>query len=298
MAVELRLKPVERVVFRSDIAGVAQFRCPSTDPLFRDSGPCSNHAFVFPRTTGFISRADGTRFVGSPNTVSFYNQHDEYRREPEGPVSACDFYVVADDVLTGAIAAFDPAVHDRYGQPFRFAFAPVNTSVYVAQRQILNRLAVCAAPDPLGVDESILGILDAVLAGAYGAPTRPASGRVRDAVDEAQRSIGRTPTRNVKLRDLAAASGVSPFELCRAFARITGLSMTDYRNSLRIRLALDRIRDPHSDLGHVALELGFSSHSHFTSVFRRHTGMTPSAYRSTNVSSGMERRVSSPGGFR
>jgi AraC family transcriptional regulator len=42
------------------------------------------------------------------------------------------------------------------------------------------------------------------------------------------------------------------------------------------RLAL---RDPSQSLSEVAITLGFSSQSHFTQAFRRHTGVTPAAYR-------------------
>jgi AraC-like DNA-binding protein len=57
------------------------------------------------------------------------------------------------------------------------------------------------------------------------------------------------------------------------------MTITAFRHSLRVRLALDRLRDRSADLTTVALDLGYASHSHFTSVFRRHVGMTPSQYR-------------------
>jgi AraC family transcriptional regulator len=281
MALEIPLKPVERIVFRNDTVAVAQFVCPGKHPLFRDSGPCSNHTFVFPRTVTVIARADGARFVGSPNVVAFYNQHEMYRREPVSEVDASDWYVVADDVLADTIAAFDPAVRDRPERPFRFPFGPVETSVYLRQRRLLNRLAAGGLPEPLLVEETVLGILGRLLARAYGASSRALSTRERDAVVGAQRTIGRDPARNPKLRDLAAAGGLSAFQLCRAFAKLNGCTMTEYRNALRVRLALDRLADPRTDLSTLALDLGFSSHSHFTLVFRRHVGIPPSIYRAS-----------------
>jgi len=69
------------------------------------------------------------------------------------------------------------------------------------------------------------------------------------------------------------------FHLARMFRSRTGFSLHAYRNQLRLRAALERLRDPGVDLIDIALDLGFSSHSHFTETFRRSFGKTPSAVR-------------------
>jgi AraC family transcriptional regulator len=53
-----------------------------------------------------------------------------------------------------------------------------------------------------------------------------------------------------------------------------------YRYQLRLRLArsLDLLNQ-YDDLTALALEVGFSSHSHFTAAFRRTYGRTPSAFK-------------------
>ena len=68
---EIRLKPVETLLFRSDIVAVGRFRCPANHQLFRDSGPCSHHTFVFPRSVTAIRFDDGHAFVASPASVVF-----------------------------------------------------------------------------------------------------------------------------------------------------------------------------------------------------------------------------------
>jgi len=62
---------------------------------------------------------------------------------------------------------------------------------------------------------------------------------------------------------------------------VTGQSITAYRHSLRMRLALDRLRDRGTDLTDLAYDLGYSSHSHFSAVFRRMFGTTPSRFRAS-----------------
>jgi AraC family transcriptional regulator len=101
-------------------------------------------------------------------------------------------------------------------------------------------------------------------------------------VEAAKRAIARHLDRNVTVRDLSRVMRCSPWRLCRAFRRATGQTMTSYRHALRVQAALEQLRAGRSDLTDLALELGYSSHSHFTHVFRRHLGITPSEVRASN----------------
>jgi AraC-like DNA-binding protein len=266
---EIRLKPVETLLFRSDVVAVGKFRCAATHPLFRDSGPCSHHTFVFPRTMTGISHANGPSFVGTPGAVVFYNQHQEYSRRAISEVDASDWYTVADDVL------FDIVDADSEERPFRAASARVDARTFLEQRMLFDALDRGTQLDPASVEETVLRILGRVW------PRAPERARSRDAdaVERVRELIARDPSRSAPLRALARAVGLSPFQLCRAFRAHTGETMTEYRHSLRLRLALDRLRDRRLDLTTLAFDLGYASHSHFTSVFRRQFGITPSVFR-------------------
>ena len=91
--------------------------------------------------------------------------------------------------------------------------------------------------------------------------------------------IAARPAANLPLRELAKAANCSPYQLCRIFRGATGYTITAYKHALRLHIALGAIRR-RRDLTDVALSLGYASHSHFTFHFRRHFGMTPTAYRS------------------
>lgn len=56
-----------------------------------------------------------------------------------------------------------------------------------------------------------------------------------------------------------------------------------YLNGLRLRAALELVVEGTGDLGELALELGFSSHSHFTAAFRKEFGMSPRAVRTAGT---------------
>jgi len=60
---DVRLKPVETLLFRSDVVAIGKFRCPATNPLFFDSGPCSHHTFVFPRTMTLVRHAHRNKYA-------------------------------------------------------------------------------------------------------------------------------------------------------------------------------------------------------------------------------------------
>jgi AraC family transcriptional regulator len=265
---DVRLKPVETLLFRSDVVAVGKFRCPASNPLFRDSGPCSHHTFVFPRTVTAIRFDDGRSFVATPSSVVFYNEQQLYTRTRVSDVDASDWYTVADDVLGEMIRFDDPR------RPFAVAQAPVEARTFLEQRRLFDALDAGEPLDALQVEETLLGVLRRVTQRTAGAPPRAA-----DQVEEVKLMLARDVARNIALRQLAAAVSMSPFALCRAFRARTGESITRYRHSLRLRLALDRLRDERAGITDVALDLGYASHSHFTSMFRRHFGFVPSAWR-------------------
>jgi AraC-like DNA-binding protein len=278
----LHITSADSLLFESDIVAIGSFRCPPVDPLFPDSGPIGNPLFAFPRTAVTICYEDGTTFVSDPNTIPLYNRGQVFSRRSLGHDrgDVADWYAVADDVLLDAIAAYDGSIYDRPDHPFPAAYVPANTWMYLEQRRLVDMLYMSATPDPLAVEETILGLLDSVLRQVYGsAAGRGASRRLmRERVEAARFAIARDLTRNVSLSELAEQAECSPFALCRAFHTLMGMTTTEYRQSLRLRSALELLRGD-TDLLTVALDLGFSSHSHFTKMFRRMFGMTPTEFR-------------------
>jgi AraC-like DNA-binding protein len=82
----------------------------------------------------------------------------------------------------------------------------------------------------------------------------------------------------LSLSQIAQAVGASPAYLTDLFHRIEGMPIYRYQTRLRLASAL-RALSHAEDLSQLALDFGFSSHSHFSSVFRSTFGMTPSRYR-------------------
>jgi AraC-like DNA-binding protein len=71
---------------------------------------------------------------------------------------------------------------------------------------------------------------------------------------------------------------VSPVYLTQLFHRLEGVPLYRYQLRLRLACALDRLAHA-DDLTALALDLGFTSHSHFSAAFRQTYGVSPSTFR-------------------
>jgi AraC-like DNA-binding protein len=278
----------DRILFASASARVGAFRCRPDHPRFADTGPIEAHIVVFPRTSVEIHHEGSRPFVADACVATLYNRGQRYRRAAVDPAGdRCDWFALAPELALEIALHFDPAVGERPDEPYRFEFAPVNSALYLRQRRLFDRLSR-AWLDALEVEEELLGIVESALAGAYahrGARRRRAETpghRRREPLELVERALallGRDLERPLALAELAAGLGVTAPHLCRTFRRVRASTLHAHRTELRLRAALELLRDSRRDLTEVALACGFSSHSHFTNAFRRRFGVAPSKAR-------------------
>ena len=81
------------------------------------------------------------------------------------------------------------------------------------------------------------------------------------------------------LTGLAQAVGVHPVTLARAFRRSFGCTVGEYVRHVRIEHAARQLADTDVSLAEIAQAAGFSDQSHFSNLFRRHTGQSPFQFR-------------------
>jgi len=86
---------------------------------------------------------------------------------------------------------------------------------------------------------------------------------------------------NLTLAQLGAVVCMSPFHFARLFQRTTGMPPHRFVVRARIDRALTLLTVHESPIGGIARAVGFRTASHFSTVFRRITGITPRAYRTT-----------------
>ena len=141
--------------------------------------------------------------------------------------------------------------------------------------ETLDRLAT----DPHGKEGLLAAECLALLA-----HLQDAKRQVSDPVSAARvlRAIARLEEINVpdvRLGSLARDLGVSSAHLRRMIKDHTGLSPKHYQQAVRIVHAKRLLRNPHLGVATVAERLGFASPFHFSRLFKRMTGVPPSAWQ-------------------
>lgn len=83
----------------------------------------------------------------------------------------------------------------------------------------------------------------------------------------------------IRLATLAQLAKLSPYHFCRAFKQSLGLPPHQYHSQRRIEQAKHLLARTASSVTEIALSLGYSETSSFTSSFHKTTGLTPTGYR-------------------
>ena len=97
-------------------------------------------------------------------------------------------------------------------------------------------------------------------------------------VDRAKLVLSSDLARRWTLAEIATEVGVSPVYLTQVFQQVEATPLYRYQLRLRLARALDLL-GKYDDLTALGLDLGFSSHSHFTSSFRQAYGQTPGEFQ-------------------
>jgi AraC-like DNA-binding protein len=83
----------------------------------------------------------------------------------------------------------------------------------------------------------------------------------------------------IALRDIGAAVSLSPFQICRVFRVEMRTTVHQRIMALRLDAAVEALLNTDAPITEIALDLGFSSHSHLTATMTRVMGVSPSAVR-------------------
>jgi AraC-like DNA-binding protein len=241
------------LVTRADL-GVWAARCPDGHPGWSAPEERADYRLVLVRRGRFRRLVAGVTVDLDP-TVAYLGGPGEVERfaHPAGG-----------DVCTSV--SLSAALGDRL-------VGPPRSGLYVDARVDLAHRRLLAATDDVdyGVVESLLALL----------ATTPVPARLADRalVTRAREAIAADAPEAGGLLPLAAALDVSPYRLSRAFTRTLGVSITRYRNRIRVGRLLDRLENGERDLATLAADLGFADQAHLCRTVRAHVGHTPTALR-------------------
>ena len=111
------------------------------------------------------------------------------------------------------------------------------------------------------------------------APALSGSASVSAALSAALAYIDDHLEEPLRIPELAARAGLSPFQFDQRIRALFGLTAGQYLARLRIDRACDRLRHSDAPLSDLALECGYADQAGFTRQFHKSVGLTPGAYR-------------------
>lgn len=85
--------------------------------------------------------------------------------------------------------------------------------------------------------------------------------------------------RNITLNDITCHLGMNKVSFCSFFKKATGKTFVSYLNDYRIRLACEYLLRDNANIADICYAIGFDNVPYFNRLFKRITGLTPSAYR-------------------
>jgi AraC family transcriptional regulator len=275
----------------SDIKTVREF---SADLLLRSSSVCvrdvycrgscagqsvEEHAtateLVFPYRGTYVRHLGQDQAVAEANQVLFFNAGEGYRVShpiPGGDASlslAISPNLLLEMVPHGLLKIQSTPAFER--QQLRI---DARTQALVAMLRHSLRQGIA---EPLEAEGLALTLVQRALGPRTTHAAGASVGRQR-LVDRVKLVIASDLARRWTLAEIAAEVRGSPVYLTQVFQQVEGLPLYRYQLRLRLARALDLLEN-FDDLTALSLELGFSSHSHFSAAFREAYGRTPSEFK-------------------
>src|SRR5262249_48164123 len=85
--------------------------------------------------------------------------------------------------------------------------------------------------------------------------------------------------RDLSLGEIAQAVELSPFHFARSFKQTTGVTPIQFLMQRRIEAAKRLLAESELPIVEIGLRVGLKNQSHFTTLFRKFTALTPRSYR-------------------
>lgn len=240
---------------------------------------CDSTQLVFPYRGVYVRHLGQDEAVADANQVMFFNANDGYRvRHPVAGGDACLSLAVSEPLLQ-ELAPRDVL---RNAPPLAFRLQRMRIDpraqvlVALLRHSLRNNIA-----ETLEGESLALTLIQRSLGPRTAHPAGASAGRQR-LVDRTKLALMDDLARRWTLAEIGSEMRCSPVYLTQVFQQVEGVPLYRYQTRLRLARALDLLTQ-YDDLTALSLELGFSSHSHFTSAFRQAYGRTPSEFRQAAV---------------
>lgn len=277
--IALDARPYDQMLFSNDLVAAGEFNCSDDRDEFADCGPIRNVQIVFPRSCVRIVGTGTGDFVSTPTRLNIYGRGATFNR-----VS------VANQSDHGGYLSFRAGALDRLTATGLYAAeafpVPCASKLYLRQRNLIDSLKSGLFSTSIAAEEAVMELATSQISDIF-----PLAGAAyRRFMVGAEEELSRTrinkiieysampETQSWGLVDYARAVEVSPWHVSRVFKRHTGLGFQQFIMNQRLRQSLEMLRSRNATVTAVAHDLGFSSHSHFTSAFKIAFSLTPSEF--------------------
>jgi AraC-like DNA-binding protein len=230
---------------------------------------------VFPYRGTYVRHVGGDDAVADASQVLFFNGGEDYQVSHPNPGGDASLSMTLDEVLLREIAPAELVFPD---EPLRFRESRLRIDPRAQALVALLRHSLReGVAEPLEGESLALTLVHRALAPRTTHAAGSSHGRQR-LVDRAKLVLSRDLARRWTLAEVAAEVGVSAVYLTQSFRQVEGVPLYRYQLRLRLARALDLLRD-YDDLAALGVDLGFSSHSHFSAAFQKMYGRSPSEFR-------------------
>jgi len=131
--------------------------------------------------------------------------------------------------------------------------------------------------------QDLKSLIDSYLLELCAAVGQKRRGRTGNVIERIKSLIAERYRENLTAADIAAGVYLSPTYVSLLFKEETGETLFEYLTKVRIERAKELLKDPQTKFYEVCEAVGYSDPSHFSKVFKKMTGLTPSAYRDRQI---------------
>ena len=230
---------------------------------------------VFPYRGVYVRHLGSDQAVAEANQVLFFNASEGYRiSHPVQGGDASLTLVISEAVLREL--APRTFLRDSPTLAFRQQRRRIDARAQVLVALLGHSLRHDTA-EPLEAESLALTLVQRTLGPRTTHAAGASVGR-QLLVDRAKLVVTSDLGRRWTLSEIAAEVRCSPVYLTQVFQQVEGLPLYRYQLRLRLARALDLLAQ-YDDLTALGIDLGFSSHSHFSAAFREAYGRSPSEFR-------------------
>jgi AraC family transcriptional regulator len=247
-------------------------------------GRCRHHSdeestntihMVFPYRGIYVRHLGGDDAVAEANQVLFFNAHEGYRVSHPVPGGDASLDLVVSEPILDELSPRS-LLREIGGVAFRPQRLRIDPRAQALAALLRHSLRTNIA-EPLEAESLALTLARRAL-GPRTAHTPAASAVRQRLVNRTKLVLASDLTRRWTLAEIAAGVGHSPVYLTQIFQQVEGMPLYRYQMQLRLARSLDLLSQ-YDDLTSLSLDLGFYSHSHFSTAFKQAYGRSPSAFR-------------------